>query len=161
MRATSPTPGFSLLELMAVVAIIAILAAMAVPSLMGKYVREHIVEGVALAKIAKDPIAAAWATTKTMPDDNVSAGLPVPEKIVSNVVRSVTIEGGAVHILFGNKANGALQGKTLTLRPAVVEDAAIVPVAWVCGHAKPPEKMKAIGTDRTDIPRNHLPMNCL
>ena len=161
MRTSPSRLGFSLLELMAVVAIIAILAAMAVPSLMGKYVREHIAEGVALAKIAKDPIAAAWTTTKTMPDDNVSAGLPVPDKIVSNVVKAVTIEGGAIHILFGNKANGALKGKTLTLRPAVVEDAAIVPVAWVCGHAQPPDKMKALGVDRTDVPRNHLPVNCL
>ncbi|MET0335566.1 MAG: pilin [Rhizobacter sp.] len=161
MRTSPSRNGFSLLELMAVVAIIAILASMAIPSMLGRYVREHIAEGVALAKIAKDPIAAAWTATKTLPDDNVSAGLPVPDKIVSNVVKSVTVEGGAIHILFGNKANGALQGKTLTLRPAVVEDAAIVPVAWVCGHAKPPEKMKAMGTDRTDIARNHLPMNCL
>ena len=83
------------------------------------------------------------------------------DKMVNNVVKSVTVEQGAIHILFGNRANGALQGKTLTLRPAVVEGEPLVPVAWVCGHAKPPEKMTALGTDRTDIARGNLPVNCL
>lgn len=146
---------------MIVVAIIAILALMAVPSLQGKYVRENIVEGVGLARIAKDPVAAMWATTKTLPDDNLAAGLPVADKIVSNVVKSVTVENGAIHIVFGNRANGAIQGKTLTLRPAVVEDAPVVPVAWVCGHARAPDNMRAMGADRTDIPGNYLPVNCL
>lgn len=153
--------GFTLIELMVVVAIIAILALMAVPSLQGKYVREQIAEGVALARIAKGPVAAAWTATKSVPDDNASAGLPAPDKIVSNVVQSVAIEGGAIHIVFGNRANGALKGKTLTLRPAVVEDAQIVPVAWVCGQARPPENMTALGANRTNIPNGYLPLNCV
>jgi type IV pilus assembly protein PilA len=153
--------GFSLIELMVVVAIIAILALMVVPSLTGKYIREHIVEAMPLANIAKGPVAAAWATTQTLPEDNDSAGLPEADKMVNNVVKSITVEGGAIHILFGNRANGALQGKTLTLRPAVVEDEPVVPVAWVCGHAKAPEKMVAMGTDRTDILPAHLPVNCV
>ncbi len=153
--------GFSLIEVMIVVAIIAILALMAVPSLQNKYIRENIVEAMPLAKIAKDPVAATWAATKTLPEDNASAGLPEPDKIVSNVVKSVTVENGAIHIVFGNRANGALRGKTLTLRPGVVEDAQVVPVAWVCGHARPPENMRAMGTDKTDVPASYLPVNCL
>lgn len=146
---------------MIVVAIIAILALMAVPSLQGRYVREHIAEGVTLAKMVKDPVAAAWAATKTLPADNAEAGLPEAEKIVNNVVKSITVEAGAIHIVFGNKANGSLQGKTLTLRPGVVTDAPTVPVAWVCGHAKAPDKMTAQGVDRTTVERTHLPVNCL
>lgn len=153
--------GFSLIELMVVVAIIAILALMVVPSLSAKYIREHIVEAMPLANIAKAPVAAAWATTQTLPEDNESAGLPAADKMVNNVVKSITVEEGAIHILFGNRANGALQGKTLTLRPAVVEDEPMVPVAWVCGHAKAPEKMLAMGADRTDIAKAHLPVNCV
>jgi type IV pilus assembly protein PilA len=156
----SSSRGFTLIELVIVMAIIAILALIALPSLQGKYIRENIVEALPLAKIAKDPVATAWAISKSVPDDNTSAGLPAPDKIVNNVVKSVSIEAGAIHIVFGNRANGALQGKTLTLRPAVVEDAPIVPVAWVCGHAKAPDKMKALGTDRTDIPAGQLPVNC-
>lgn len=161
MKNSTISRGFTLIEMMVVVAIIAILALMAVPNLTGKYVREQIAEGVTLGKLAKDAVGAAWATTKTFPDDNAAAGLPVADKIVSNVVKSVTVEGGAIHIVFGNRANGVLRGKTLTLRPAIVEDAPVVPVAWVCAHAKAPDKMKLVGTNRTDIERTHLPMNCL
>jgi type IV pilus assembly protein PilA len=156
----SPHPGFTLIELLIVVAIIAILALMAVPSLQGKYAREHVVEGAGLAKIAKDPVATQWSAARSFPDDNHAAGLPVPELIVSNVVKSVRIEQGAVHIVYGNRANGGLQGKTLTLRPAVVDDAPMVPVAWVCGHARAPDRMRAVGVDRTDIPSEYLPINC-
>ncbi|MBC7991927.1 MAG: pilin [Rhizobacter sp.] len=159
--ATPPAHGFTLIEVMIVVAIIAILALMAVPSLQNKYIRENILEAMPLAKIAKDPVAAAWAATKTLPEDNAIAGLPAPDKIVSNVVKSVTVENGAIHIVFGNRANGALRGKTLTLRPGVIEDAQVVPVAWVCGRARPPENMRAMGTDKTDVPAVYLPVNCL
>ncbi|WOB07422.1 pilin [Piscinibacter gummiphilus] len=161
MTCTAFRRGFTLIEVLVVMAILAILALMAVPSLQGKYIREHIVEGVTLAKLAKDNVAAVWATTKALPADNAAAGLPAPEKIVNNVVKSVTVEGGAIHIVFGNRANGALQGKTLTLRPAVVEDAPVVPVAWVCAFASAPDQMKLFGPNRTDIERRHLPVNCV
>jgi type IV pilus assembly protein PilA len=42
----------------------------------------------------------------------------------------------------------------------VVEDAAVVPVAWVCGHAATPEKMSAKGINRTDVAAQFLPLNC-
>jgi len=48
----------------------------------------------------------------------------------------------------------------LTLRPAVVEDAPIVPVTWVCGHAAPPGKMTVKGENKTDIPITYLPFRC-
>ena len=161
MKTSACRRGFTLIEVLVVMAILAILALMAVPSLQGKYIREHIAEGVTLAKLAKDHVAAVWATTKALPADNAEAGLPAPEKIVNNVVKSITVEGGAIHIVFGNRANGALQGKTLTLRPAVVEDTPVVPVAWVCAFAKAPDQMKPFGANRTDIERQHLPVNCL
>ena len=155
------TRGFTLIEVMVVVAIIAILAMMAVPSMHNKLIRAQLVEAMPLADVAKQPVAAAWLALKSVPDDNAAAGLPAADKIVSNYVQSVTVEMGAVHVVFGNRAYGALKGKTLTLRPGVVEDAQIVPVAWVCGHAKAPDKMKALGTDKTDIPPAYLPVNCL
>ncbi len=52
---------------MVVVAIIAILAMMAVPLYRDKYVREQVIEAMRLTDIAKGPIAAAWATTKSFP----------------------------------------------------------------------------------------------
>ena len=159
-RAGNAESGFTLIELMVVVAVIAILAMLAVPSLQDKLVRDQIVDAAKLADVAKAPVAQAWATTKTLPADNAAAGLPVPDKIVSNLVSAVTGEGGALHITFGNSANGVLRGKRMTLRPAVVEDAPVVPVSWVCAGGKVPDKMTAQGTDRTDVPKRFLPLNC-
>jgi type IV pilus assembly protein PilA len=49
---------------------------------------------------------------------------------------------------------------TLSLRPAVIEDAPIVPVAWVCGFAAAPEKMTVMAANKTDLPKGWLPVNC-
>jgi len=155
-----PERGFTLIELLVVIGIIAILLLLAVPSSQARIARDQIVEALPLADLAKKPIAAAWAAAQTLPADNAAAGLPVAEKIVSNLVSSVQVEAGAVHITFGNHASGLLKGKVLTLRPAVVDDAPIVPVAWVCGYATAPDKMTAKGQDRTNIPEGYLPRNC-
>lgn len=160
MMKRTPRRGFTLIELMVVVAVIAILATMAMPSLQGRIVREQIVEGMRLADVAKPAVAAAWKTTHTLPADNAAAGLPAADRIVGNLVSSVVVEQGAVHVTFGNQANGAIQGKTLTLRPAVVEDAPVVPVAWVCANTAAPTPMTVHGTDRTTVPARFLPLNC-
>ena len=152
--------AFTLIELMAVVAVIAILATIALPSMQDRIVRAQIVEAVAIADIAKPAIGTLWRTTKTLPADNAAIGLPEPGKIVGNFVSSTTVDNGAIHIVFGNKANAAIQGKTLTLRPAVVDDSPVVPVAWLCGHAKAPDQMVAKGVDKTDVAQRYLPLNC-
>jgi type IV pilus assembly protein PilA len=95
-----------------------------------------------------------------LPDSNEAAGLPPADKIVSNLVSSVSVKGGAINVTFGNHANSALKGKVLTLRPAVVADAPIVPVAWVCGNSTPPDKMTVKGENRTSIPAAFLPLKC-
>ena len=152
--------GFTLLELMVVLGVVAILALMAIPTYQDKFVRDQIAEALPLADIVKPPVAASWALLQSFPADNAAAGLPVAEKIVNNTISSVAIQGGAIHITFGNRANGAIRGKILTLRPAVVEDAPIVPVTWVCGYATAPEKMAMKGENRTNVPPGYLPVRC-
>ena len=61
---------------------------------------------------------------------------------------------------FGNYASGVLKGKTLTFRPGIVEDAPIVPVAWVCGNAKAPEQMTVMGVNKTNVAPEYLPHIC-
>lgn len=152
--------GFTMIELMVVVGIVAILAMMAVPSYQNKFVRDQIVEALPLADIAKASIAVSWAALQSLPSDNASAGLPSADKIVNNFISSVLVQNGAIHVTFGNRANGVIKGKVLTLRPAVVEDAPIVPVTWVCGYASGPGKMTIKGENRTDIPTTYLPFMC-
>jgi len=154
------TRGFTLVEMMVVVGIVAILALMAIPTYQDKFIRDQVAEALPLADLAKPPVAVSWAVLQTFPADNAAAGLPVAEKIVNNFIGSVAIQGGAINITFGNKANRAILGKVLSLRPAVVEDAPIVPVTWVCGYATAPEKMTVKGENKTNIPPGYLPVRC-
>ena len=152
--------GFSAIEMMVVVAIIAILAMIAIPSSLGRIVKEQVNAALPLADIVKEPIAAAWKLTKTLPADNKEAGLPDADKIVSNLISSVEVKNGAIHMTFGNKAHPKIKGKVLSLRPAVIEESQIVPVSWVCGDAKAPDKMTLKGDNRTNVAAEFLPMMC-
>jgi type IV pilus assembly protein PilA len=152
--------GFTLLEMMAVLAVIGILALMAIPSVQEKLVRDQIVEALPLADIAKASFAASWALTQAFPDSNEAAGLPPADKVVGNFVSSTLVQAGAIHITFGNRANGVIKGKILSIRPAVVADAPIVPIAWVCGNATVPDKMTVKGENRTNVAGIFLPLKC-
>jgi type IV pilus assembly protein PilA len=152
--------GFSLIEMAIAIGVVATLALMTLPTFLEKNVRDQVAEALPLADIAKPPIAVAWAATQKVPQDNEAAGLPVPEKIVSNYVSSVTVQDGAIHVKFGNRAHGSLKDKVVTLRPAVVQDSPVVPISWVCGNAGAPDKMTVKGINRTDVPPTLLPLRC-
>ena len=152
--------GFSAMEMMVVVAIIAILAMIAIPSQMGRIVKEQVVAAIPLADIAKEPIAASWKAAKTLPVDNKEAALPAPEKVVSNFVSALEVKDGVINMTFGNKAHPKIAGKILSLRPAVIEESQIVPIAWVCGNAVAPNQMVVKGENKTNVPDEYLPHLC-
>ena len=152
--------GFSAIEMMVVVAIIGILAMIAIPSSIGRIVKEQVLAAIPLADIAKEPIAAAWKATKTLPINNEEAGLPVPEKVVSNFVSALIVQDGVIHMTFGNKAHPQIKGKILSMRPAVIEESQVVPIAWVCGNAKAPDKMTVKGENKTTVSADYLPLAC-
>jgi type IV pilus assembly protein PilA len=81
-------------------------------------------------------VAASWATHQLFPADNVGAGLPPAEKIVGNFVSSISLEAGAIHITFGNRANNAI------------------------GLAPVPGNMTVRTANKTDIPPRYLPFRC-
>lgn len=152
--------GFTLMEMMVVVGIIAILALMMVPAYIDRLVRNQISEALPLADVAKTPVDAAWRLVRVLPPDNASIGLPAPDKVVSNHVSALAVHGGAIHMTFGNRAHNQIRGKVLTLRPAIVLDAPVVPIAWVCGYASVPGNMTAQGENRTNVPAGYLPSQC-
>ena len=148
------------MEMMAVLAVMLILAMMAVPSYRDRIVREQIQAALPLADMAKKPIAEWWSATLTFPHDNATLLLPPADKIVNNYIDKLTVQDGAINLSFGNRAHGAIAGKILTIRPAVVADAPTVPVTWVCGMAEAPGKMTLQGSNQTSVPENFLPLDC-
>ena len=149
-----------MLEIAVVLAIIGILTIIAVPSIHERIIRNQIVSALPLADIVKNPIALSWATAQALPADNAAAGLPPAEKIVSNYISAVAVRDGAINITFGNNVYGLIKGKILTLRPGIVADAPVVPIAWVCGYADGPGQMTVKGENQTDIDAKYLPFNC-
>ena len=155
-----PQAGFSVIEMLIALAMAGVLLAMAVPALQDMILRKQVLEGMALSKLAEAGVQAAWTLSGKMPADNAEAGIPVPEKIVGNLVSRVDVRDGAVTLAFGNNASKALLGKKLTLRPAVVADTPLVPIAWLCNNSPTPEGMTALGENATDIPAKWLPVEC-
>lgn len=152
--------GFSAIEMMVVLAIIVILALMAVPSSLGKIIKEQVKATIPWSDAAKEPIQTIWKTTQTLPVNNAEAGLPEAEKMVSNFVTALHVKDGAIHMTLGNKVHPNIAGKVLSIRPAVIEDSAVVPIAWVCGHAAAPTPMVLKGNDETTVPDEFLPHSC-
>jgi type IV pilus assembly protein PilA len=155
-----PSAGFTWIELLLVLAVFAILAALAVPGLRDITVRKQVKEGLALADLAKQGVQSAWTATGEMPADNAAAGIPPRDKIVGNLVRDVNVEGGAITLTYGNNAAKVLDGKRVTLRPAIVVDQPKVPIAWICHDLPVPKGMEIRGRDETDIPPAFLPVEC-
>ena len=153
--------GFTLIELMIVVAIIGIMSTFALPSWQERIIKAQIQEGLEMVAPIKKAEAEYYGKYRRLPADNAALGLPAPEKFVGNYVRRVEVENGAIHITFGNRINRNASGKLLTLRPAIVQDAPVVPIAWVCAKAKAPEGMSVLGKDATTLADHFLPLDCL
>lgn len=152
--------GFTWIELVMILAVVGVLAAMAIPGIQDTALKKQVKEGMALADIAKKGVQLAWTGSGEMPGDNAAAGIPPHDKIVGTMVKEVKVEGGAITITYGNNASKALLDKHVTLRPAVVADQPVVPIAWLCHNVAVPDKMEVRGQDRTDIPPRWLPLEC-
>jgi len=144
-----------------VIAVIGILALMAIPSLQDNALKRQVKEGMALADVAKKGVQAVWSAVGEMPKNNKEADIPEKHKIVGNMVKEVKVVDGAITLTFGNNASKALDDKKLTLRPAVVADQPVVPIAWICHNVAVPKGMELKGgKDETDIPMSWLPVDC-
>jgi type IV pilus assembly protein PilA len=152
--------GFTWIELIMVVAVLAALALMAIPGIQENGLKKQVREAIPTGDVARKGVAEVYAATGEMPQNNEKAGVPAQEKIIGNLVRQVKVQDGAVTITFGNNASKVLEGKKLTLRPAIVPKEPTVAIAWLC-HALPtPKGMEAQGRDETDIPEKYLPLEC-
>ena len=105
---------------MVVIAIIGILALIAAPSYLDQMIRKQIVDARAPGGHRKDTGGGRVGPRACLPPRQRRAGLPAADKIVNNYISSLSIEEGAIHIVFGNSANSAIKGRILSIRPAVV-----------------------------------------
>jgi type IV pilus assembly protein PilA len=152
--------GFTWIELLLVLAALGALLLMAIPSMQDGVLKRQVKDAMQLAAVAEPAVQAAYSISGTMPPDNKTAGLPDADKIVSQLVKSVNVANGAVTLTFGNNASKSLEGMTLTLRPAVVPDQKVVPIAWLCHDVGVPGGMQVLGEDLTTIPYKWLPVEC-
>ena len=143
-----------------VLAVVASLALMAIPALQDNALKRQVKEGLAIADVAKKGVQLAYAMVGDMPADNKAAGIPERTKIVASFVKDVNVDAGAVTLTFGNNASKALDNLKVTIRPAVVPGAPLVPIAWLCHSTAVPKNMEVRGKDETDIPWKWLPVEC-
>lgn len=122
--------GFSLIELMIVAAIIAILAALAVPAYRDYLVRAQVSEGLHVASGARAAIWEYSANHGHLPIDNPAAGLPAKESIQGTYVTEVAVVADGIQVMYGNKANLAIQGVTLIVAPTLSTHSGTV--SWSC-----------------------------
>ncbi|MDH3976466.1 MAG: pilin [Deltaproteobacteria bacterium] len=133
---------------------------MALPSYQDRVIRSQVAEAMTLAEVAQKEVEDYYKAKKRLPENNARAGLPKPEKFKANFVTRLEVVDGAVTITLGNRINRNVAGKTLTIRPAIVKDAPIIPVAWVCGYATTPDGMTAAGKNDSNLSLRHVPVKC-
>lgn len=152
--------GFTLIELMIVVAIIGILAAIALPSYQSYTIRAQVTEAITLASELKGDIKEYYKYHGRFPANNRAAGIPEPQHLIGNYVKTIHVVDGAIHVTLGNKVNENVKGKKLTIRPLVVKGSPTSPISWNCGDSEPPEGMNAVGKNQTDIDGKYVASAC-
>lgn len=159
--------GFTLIELMIVVAIIGILAAIAIPAYQTYTIRAQVAEGLNMGAHAKTRVQESFLNHGEAPTDRAAAGLsPNATDTVGKYVQSVDVNNGVLVVTFGNEANAAIAGLTLTMTPYETQGLGVV---WRCGAAPPPPAAQLLGTSgggnaavyiAPTVPVHYLPASC-
>jgi type IV pilus assembly protein PilA len=144
-----------------------VLAAIAIPAYQTYTVRGQVAEGLSIAAMRKIAVADAFVNHGVAPLDRLEAGMTAPPTDTSGkYVQSVDVQSGVLVITFGNEANVAINGLTVTLTPY---ETANLGVAWRCGLANAPAGLNPIGTSSggraavyipPTVPLQYLPAAC-
>lgn len=154
--------GFTFVELMIVLWIISILAAVAIPAYTDYLKRTRIMEGLVLTIDIKQAVQEYYVHHGTLPADNAAAGLPVATALSSREVQSMSVEAGAIHIVYRHSADYGAETATLSLQP-VTHAAGFARISrWACNGNPAPrqEGMQVFGENRTTVRPAYLPSHC-
>lgn len=159
-RSLTAHHGFTLIELMVTIVIIGILATITIPSYLISRQRSDVAEALRMADTIREDVTAYYDFNLSFPADNNEAGVPEPDLLIGNNVTRIEIEDGAIHITLGNKVSKPLQGKILSLRPAIVTGSPKSPISWLCGSDSAVTGMEAVGENKTDLDNAIVPASC-
>jgi hypothetical protein len=107
-----------------------VFAGIFIPAYQDATIRAQVSVGLRYSADTQAAVSAHYEATGSLPADNASAGLPLPERMIGDYVSSVRVDHGVVVITFGNKAAERIQGRTLELVPEVQPDNSL---GWECG----------------------------
>jgi uncharacterized RDD family membrane protein YckC/Tfp pilus assembly major pilin PilA len=166
IAASAPAPRMSgwavvgIVVMAAFIPAIAILAAIAIPAYQDYTIRAQVIEGLNLATQHKSAIAEAWHLDPSgfdqITSEYVGQGLTSKKKYVE----SMEVASGAIVITYGNNAHPQIQGRVLTVVPAINE---AMSIAWACGYGNAPSDYESIFDNHgqyTDVPAKYLPAGC-
>lgn len=121
--------------------------------------KSQIEEGLLLASDFKAGVAEYFANTGSFPEDAEKLGFS--DRKNTQIVEDISIDNGAITIVYSNEADDEISGEQLTLRPVVDANTDIV---WVCGYALYEGSINAnyaeSGPNETTVPQDLLPKNC-
>ena len=120
--------GFTLIELMIVVAIIGIIALLAIPLYQNYLIRAQVAEGLNLIGPLKAAIVEFHEEGGAFPANNAEAALNTPASYSGKYVDSISVSGSIISILYGNDANGQINGSTVTI--TAIASAGVL--TWAC-----------------------------
>ncbi|HRD67702.1 MAG TPA: pilin [Candidatus Competibacter sp.] len=141
------------------VMITGIVAAIAIPAYQDYTVRAQIASVLAETGPLKQDMAEFYAKHKKLPKSDEELDLNFAGDS-AKYLEGYGIDGGAIVLYFGDKADAAIKEHTLLLTPYLGVNGILT---WVCGYANVPAGTKPLVENMeytNDIPEKYLPSYC-
>lgn len=153
--------GFTFIELSIALTIISILAAIAVPNFSVYRDRAYLTDAWTQCYSLRQTLEEYYSWHGSFPRDNRQAGLAEPEALATNYLSSITVENGALHLVWGNRAPQSRHGEIMIIQPWISQTGSNEVIIWRSESSRsnvtPENKkmFKAYGIIRTS-PKNEV-----